>query len=108
MSARPLYRIRMMHQDKVIEIYAKSVGPAGMLGFVEIGGLSFGGSGRLVVSPEEEALEREFEGVRRFFVPMHAIVRIDEVEQAGAARVVPGDVARPAALVPFPAQGRKE
>ncbi len=108
MSAKRLYRIRMMHQDKVIEIYAKSVGPAGMLGFVEIGDLSFGETGRLVVSPEEEALKREFEGVKRFFVPMHAIVRIDEVDRAGAARVISGNVVKPAAFVPFPAQGRKE
>ncbi len=29
----------------------------------------------------------EFEGVKRVYIPMHAVVRIDEVERQGAARI---------------------
>ncbi len=102
MSHKRIYRVRLVHEGKIIEIYARSVGSAGMLGFVEIGELVFGEPSRLVVSPEEEALAREFEGVKRFFVPMHAIVRIDEVEREGAARIVSTQVKGTGATIPFP------
>jgi len=109
MSEQRIYRIRMHYQDKIIELYARHVGQAAIFGFVEIAGLSFGEEERLVVNPEAEALAREFEGVKRFFVPMHAILRIDEVERAGSARVLSGGSIKPATIVPFPTpQSRRD
>jgi hypothetical protein len=32
------------------------------------------------VDPSEERLRHEFEGVQRFHVPLHSVIRIDEVE----------------------------
>ena len=59
----------------------------GLLGFVEVEGLVFGEKTRVVVDPTEERLQREFEGVKRSFIPMHAILRIDEVEKSGPSRI---------------------
>jgi hypothetical protein len=58
-----------------------------MLGFVEIEGLMFGEKTAVVVDPSEERLKSEFEGVNRFFVPIHAVIRIDEVEKQGSAKI---------------------
>jgi hypothetical protein len=54
-----------------------------------------------VVDPTEERLKSEFDGVKRTFVPLHAVVRIDEVEKEGANKIVPaGDNA--SNVTPFP------
>ncbi|MEM8931024.1 MAG: DUF1820 family protein [Acidobacteriota bacterium] len=82
-----LYKVIFASQGEVYELFARSVGQGGLLGFVEIGDLVFGERSQVVVDPSEERLKREFEGVRRFHLPMHAIVRIDEVEKEGVARI---------------------
>ena len=82
-----LYRISFMNQGKVYEIYARHVSQGGLFGFVEVEELLFGEKSKLVVDPGEEHLRTEFEGVRRIFVPMHAILRIDEVEKLGTSRI---------------------
>jgi hypothetical protein len=35
-------------------------------------------------------LKTEFEGVKRTFIPLHAVLRIDEVEKAGRGRITEG------------------
>ena len=47
----------------------------------------FGEKSALLVDPSEERLQSEFEGVKRFHIPMHAVIRIDEVEKQGAAKI---------------------
>jgi hypothetical protein len=59
----------------------------GLLGFVEVEGLVFGEKTRVVVDPTEERLQREFAGVKRCYLPMHSVVRIDEVEKQGPSRI---------------------
>jgi hypothetical protein len=82
-----LYRVTFLNQGEIYEVFARSVSQGGILGFVEVEGLVFGEKTRMVVDPVEERLEREFAGVKRCFLPMHSIVRIDEVEKAGASRI---------------------
>jgi hypothetical protein len=87
MSDQPIYRISFMQQGQVYELYARHVAQGGMLGFVEIEELLFGERSQVVVDPSEERLKTEFEGVRRVYVPMHAVIRIDEVERQGVSRI---------------------
>ncbi len=68
-------------------MYARSVSQGGMVGFVEIDGLEFGKRTSLVVDPGEERIKAEFAGVRRIYVPMHCVLRIDEVEKQGVSKV---------------------
>lgn len=98
-AEKRLYKIVFLNQGQVYEVYARRVGPGGLLGFVEIEGLVFGARNRVVVDPSEERLQREFEGVRRFFVPMHSVVRIDEVEKQGQSRI---SEAGKGSVTPFP------
>lgn len=89
MAAVQLFRIVFINQGKVYEVYARKVGQGTMLGFVDVEGLVFGERTTVVVDPSEERLITEFAGVRRFHVPLHSVVRIDEVEKRGPARIIP-------------------
>jgi len=55
----------------------------------------------LVIDPTEERLESEYAGVTRTHVPLHSVLRIDEVEKRGTNKISPatGSVA---SVTPFP------
>ncbi len=89
MADERLYRVSFFNQGQVYEVYARQVSQGGLYGFVEIEDLVFGEKTQIVVDPSEERLQQEFEGVKRFYVPMHAVVRIDEVEKRGTSRITP-------------------
>ena len=88
MAEGSIYRITFLNQGKVYEIYARNVSQGGLLGFVEIEQLIFGERTRLVIDSSEEQLKTEFEGVKRTYLPMHSVLRIDEVEKAGRGRIL--------------------
>ena len=89
MPENRLYKISFFNQGECYEVYARQVSQGGLFGFIEIEDLVFGAKTQIVVDPTEERLQKEFEGVKRFFVPMHAVVRIDEVEKEGVPRITP-------------------
>ncbi len=91
MSKKRLYRVQFVNQGKVYEVYARQVGQGNLYGFIEIGGLVFGEKSSVVIDPVEERLKTEFEGVSVTYIPMHAVIRIDEVEKQGTAKIVPLD-----------------
>jgi hypothetical protein len=82
-----LYRIQFINQGKLYEIYAREVNHGGLFGFLEVAGFEFGKRTEIVVDPSEERLKDEFEGVKRTFIPMHAVIRIDEVAKQGTAKI---------------------
>jgi hypothetical protein len=86
-SEEPIYRISFVQQGQVYELYARQVSHGGLLGFVEVEEILFGERSKVVVDPSEERLKTEFEGVRRVYVPVHAVIRIDEVERQGTSRI---------------------
>ncbi len=87
MSEKNLYKVVFMSQGQVYEIYAKSVGQGDMFGFMQVEELVFGERTTVVVDPSEERIKSEFANVRRTFLPMHSIVRIDEVDKQGVSKV---------------------
>ncbi|MBE0576108.1 MAG: DUF1820 family protein [Desulfuromonadales bacterium] len=96
------YRIYFTSQGKGYEIYARKVCQGDMYGFVEIEDIIFGEKSAIVVDPNEEALKKEFAGVKRLLIPYHSVSRIDEVEKEGQARIVSlavsnieGDIVQP-------------
>lgn len=76
-----------MAQGKVYEIYAGSVSHGDLFGFIEVEKLVFGERTSVVVDPSEEKIKTEFEGVKRTYIPMHAVIRIDEVEKQGVSKI---------------------
>ncbi|MEM7431257.1 MAG: DUF1820 family protein [Pseudomonadota bacterium] len=87
MKNETLYRIVFMSQGQVYEIYAREVTHGGLFGFVEVEKLVFGERTTVVVDPSEERIKSEFEHVTRTYLPMHSIIRIDEVEKQGASKI---------------------
>ena len=87
MSPKPIYKVIFANQGKVYEIYASAVSQGGLFGFVEVEEILFGEKSAVVVDPSEEALKVEFKGVQRTFIPMHSILRIDEVDKQGTGRI---------------------
>jgi hypothetical protein len=59
----------------------------------------FGNHSQMLIDPAEDKLRSEFEGVQRSFIPMHSIVRIDEVEKEGVAKITSNGGEK---VTPFP------
>ncbi len=87
MNKKSLYKIIFMSQGQVYEIYAHHVEQGAMFGFVEVQQLVFGERTSVVVDPSEEKIKSEFANVRRTYLPMHSIIRIDEVDKQGASKI---------------------
>ncbi len=98
MAVDSLYRITFHQRGEIYEVYAKGVGHGAMFGFVEIEGLVFGERSKIVIDSTEERLKTEFEGVVRTYVPLHAVIRIDQVDKAGSGRITSSD----GTVAPFP------
>ena len=95
-----IFRISFINQGKVYELYVESVRQADLYGFIEIQGLTFGETSSLVIDPSEEKLKSEFSGVNRIMIPMHAVIRIDEVEKRGQSKIL--EIDGSANITPFP------
>lgn len=98
---KTLYKIVFQSQGQVVELYARHLSQGGLFGFIEVEELVFGARSELVVDPSEEGIRNEYGGARRLFLPLHAILRIEEVEREGPARVRPGKEAA-GIVTPFP------
>ncbi len=81
MTKKKIFRVHFLYQGEVFEIYARHVTQGSLFGFIEIEEVLFGERSQVVVDPSEERLKSEFKDVRRFYVPMHSVLRIDEVER---------------------------
>ena len=95
-----VYKVVFHNQGKVYELYAKAVHQGELYGFVEIEELLFGETSQLLVDPAEERLKSEFQGVRRSLIPIHAVIRIDEVEKEGQSKI--HEVKEGGNVTPFP------
>ncbi len=87
MAKQRLFRVNFMGQGQIYEIYARSVSHGDLFGFITVEELTFGERTTVVVDPSEEKLKAEFSGVKRTYLPMHAVLRIDEVEKPGTAKI---------------------
>ena len=94
-----VYRVLFQNQGQVYEVYARNIYQSELYGFVEIEDYTFSNKSQVVIDPSEEKLRNEFEGVQRSFVPMHAVIRIDEVEKEGVAKITATDGST---VTPFP------
>ena len=101
MSKKALYKVIFHNQGKVYEIFARSISQGALFGFIEVEKLVFGEKSSVVVDPTEETLKMEFENVTRIHVPMHSIIRIDEVNKQGSARISRNGAGE-ANIMPFP------
>jgi hypothetical protein len=102
MSKSPLYKVIFENQGQIYEVFARGVSEGALFGFIEIEEIVFGERSKVVVDPSEEKLKSEFEGVQRTYVPMHNIIRIDEVEHQGQAKITAVEGGKAGTPIPFP------
>lgn len=99
---KSIYRIVFHNQGSVIELYARHVSQTSLYAFVEVGDLIFGERSKLVVDPSEEQLKSQFAGVKRTYLPLHSVIRIDEVEKEGNAKILSSGDDKGGKVTPFP------
>jgi len=85
--ADPIYKVIFHNQNHVYEVFAKHVYQSDMYGFIEIEEFVFGERSQMIVDPSEEKLKNEFASVARSYIPIHSLVRIDEVEKEGVSKI---------------------
>lgn len=99
MSSTAVYKVIFFNQGQVYELYARQIYQSDLWGFLEIEEFVFGERTQVIVDPAEEKLKNEFSQVKRSYIPMQAIVRIDEVEKEGVCKI--SDV-KGGNVTPFP------
>ncbi|HEY8510078.1 MAG TPA: DUF1820 family protein [Steroidobacteraceae bacterium] len=87
MAASHTFRILFVNQGKVYEIYARKVSHGGLFGFIEVEDLVFGERSSVVLDPTEERIKAEFNGVKRTYLPLHSVLRVDEVKKQGVSKI---------------------
>jgi hypothetical protein len=102
MAASHIFRILFVNQGKIYEIYARRVAHGELFGFIEVEELLFGERSSVVLDPSEERIKGEFAGVKRTFLPMHSILRIDEVKKHGVSKITALEGGANVAQFPMP------
>ena len=86
--SKSIYKIQFHNNGQLYELYAHEISQSNMYAFVEIGDIIFGERSNLLVDPSEEKLKAEFGQVKRTYIPMQSVVRIDEVEKEGVSKII--------------------
>jgi hypothetical protein len=100
MAASHIFKVVFVLQGKVWEIYARKVGHGSMFGFIEVEDFVFGERSTVVLDPTEEKIKAEFAGVKRTYLPLHSVLRIDEVKKQGVSKITAFEGGN---VTPFPA-----
>lgn len=87
-AKKKTYRVRFQNEGRIFEIYAREVTQGTLFGFVEVADLVWGTKSSVIIDPSEQELRNEFAGVARIHIPMHALVRIDEVDKGGTGKIL--------------------
>jgi hypothetical protein len=97
-----LFRVAFLNHGKVYELYCTAVSSSGLFGFVEVTGLVFGEQDSMVIDPTEEKMRNEFEAVEILHLPMHSVLRVEQVKKKGQAVI--RDRESGEKVTPFPIQ----
>ena len=87
MASSHILKVLFVREGKVWEIYARNVSHGSLFGFLEVEDFVFGTRSSVVVDPSEERVRSEFEGVKRTWLPLHSVLRVDEVKKGGPSKI---------------------
>ncbi len=102
MGNKHVYKVVFHNQGSVYELYAREVSQSGMYAFIEVCDIIFGERSKLVVDPSDERLKAEFSGVKCTYIPMHSVIRIDQVEKEGKNKITSAEGGGKVAPFPIP------
>lgn len=106
MANTSVYKVIFFNQGHVYEIYARQIYQSELWGFLEVEEFVFGERSQMIVDPAEEKLKGEFSQVKRSYIPMHAVVRIDEVDKEGVCKISEGKGGNVTPFPSFPMTGK--
>ena len=87
-NKRHIYRVQFYNGGQIYEVYVRGIDSADVYGFVELSSFMFTKPSQVVIDPSEEKLRNEFGEVDSTWVPIHNIIRIDQVRKEGTAKIV--------------------
>jgi len=87
MKKSNVYKIKFIQLGEIYEVFARHIYQSEMYGFIEVEEYIFNREKQLVVDPTSEKLKNEFLNVERSYIPLNSIVRIDEVDELGEAKI---------------------
>jgi len=87
MAKDRLYRVAFHNHGKVYELYCNAVSSSELWGFLELSGMVFDSADAVVVDPTEEKLREEFADVEVLHVPLHGVLRVEQVRSKGQALI---------------------
>ena len=96
---RQVYRVIFHNNGEVMEVYASQIYQSELYGFIEVEAFMFGERSGVVVDPAQEKLQSLFADVTRSFIPLHAVIRIDEVNTPGPGKITDSKASN---ITPFP------
>jgi len=83
-----LYKVSFHNQGQVYELYCRRVhGSELAYGFIEVAELVFETDDSLVIDPTEERLREEFEDAEVLHLPMHSVIRVEQVRKRGTPAI---------------------
>ncbi|MGQ8364162.1 DUF1820 family protein [Glaciecola sp. 1036] len=83
----PIYKVQFISNGQRYEVFVKELTTSSIFGFIEIGDFVWNNHTEIVLDPSHEKLKDEFADVERTFVPMHNVLRIDQVAKQGSAKI---------------------
>lgn len=87
MKKKTLFKVIFYNQGQIYEIYANKIEQSDLYGFLIVREITFKPNKGILVDPTEERLKSEFDGVNESYIPIHSIIRIDEVEKEGISKI---------------------
>lgn len=79
-----MFKVSFLNQGKVYELFCEKVSGSDLsYGFVEVSRLIFESDDSVVIDPTEERMREEFEDVEVLHLPMHSVIRIEQVKKRG-------------------------
>ncbi|MEM9396095.1 MAG: DUF1820 family protein [Pseudomonadota bacterium] len=102
MASTPVYKVIFQNGNQVVELFARQIYQSDMWGFIEVEEFVFGERSAILVDPGEEKLKNEFNDVKRSYIPLQSVIRIDEVAKEGVGKISEAKTSEAGNVAPFP------
>lgn len=107
MSKNLLYKLAFYQNNRIYELYCRQVNSSHLYGFIEARELVFETDTSLVVDPTEERLREEFADVDVLHLPMHSVVRVEQVNKRGQCAIRDSEGGNKITPFPLPQQPKR-
>ncbi len=103
-----MYKISFLNQGKVYELFARQVSGSELsYGFIEVSELVFEGEDSVVIDPTEERMREEFADVEVLHIPMHSVIRVEQVRKRGTCVIRDSETGEKVTQLPVDGPRRK-